>query len=584
MSHSGGSECPHCERTTRRGEGPAAGLSFVFSATEAARALVLLGEGRSLRETGQKVRYSADRYKTDSGGMRRASRDPALAADYLDHLGPAVVRALTPPRWPRVLVLDSTPLNLYARGADAFGYERARRGGAVLVAAGRGRAQGRTRCWLAGLAGDETADSWFEFLGQLGDDPPPFWVVADGSKAIRNAVEARWPEAIFYPCEHHLRERAMKHAADDGALDVPGLVEAIERAFWGIETWERLGALITQALGPSNLLSWWLRNDPDAREMVVAKHRFGDYPNANGPAERVAFEIRERVKDRVQNFGNAGRLATLIGLMGIDLAEQADDVRYARVLREHLSGRDWALRADWEAGHDQSGWGHTSLAEMLMAAWEREAASSRAATTGSIAASFGRRLAVVSLLHERAGLPAPAVANPQAAQPSIAVRGMTLAEFPLLLAEWDRDANPDVADPALLPAGSGKRANWVCAKGHRWPAAVVQRTARATGCRVCFRAWATVETSIAGVHPALVSEWDASNHRRRPEAVKTTSRLSAVWKCADPSHAAYAMSPAARCRRAAAGRPGCPLCARAARAAEKAARKAARQAPSSGGG
>lgn len=123
------------------------------------------------------------------------------------------------------------------------------------VAAGRDRNQPRTRAWLATLAGDETADSWLDFLVQLDPGPAPFWVVADGSKAIRNAVTALWPNAIFYPCEEHLRRRARFHATNDGSLDVPGMEAAIERAFWGEESWNALGVLI-EAQGPSSLLSW----------------------------------------------------------------------------------------------------------------------------------------------------------------------------------------------------------------------------------------------------------------------------------------------------------------------------------------
>jgi len=55
-------------------------------------------------------------------------------------------------------------------------------------------------------------------------------VVADGSKAIRNAVEALWPDAIFYPCEEHLRKNALDAARDDGALGEPGVEQALKQA------------------------------------------------------------------------------------------------------------------------------------------------------------------------------------------------------------------------------------------------------------------------------------------------------------------------------------------------------------------
>lgn len=567
--HPDGLYCPSCEHETARGEGPAAIPSSVFSVGEVARVLVLVGEGKSLREAGQKVRYSAGKFATDRMGRRWASRENALAADYLDQFGPVVVRGMTPRRWPRVLILDSLPLALNPRGAANLGHDPGRRGGAVLVAAGRDRGQARTRCWLAGLAGDDSAGSWFEFLDQLDDDPPPFWVVADGSKAIRNAVEAKWPEAIFYPCEHHLRERAMEHATLDGALGEPGLVPAIERAFHGIEAWEELGAIVRD-IGPSHLMSWWFRTDPDARNMAVMKHRYGDYPRGNGPAERATTAIRERIGMRRRNFGNAYRLATLIALMGIDLAEQASETTYARVLRGYLAERGWRSGADWEAPHDGSSWGHTSLAELIMAAWEREASSAAGAMADAVAASFARRLAVVNLFHEASGLPPLTSASRPGAVPSISVQGRLLRDFPMLLAEWDADANPGVADPSALPAGSSRRVGWVCHKGHRWQAVIRQRATRTTRCRLCHRQWATPKTSIAGLHPGVLSERDPANAPRTPERTKATSDVMALWKCAVATHPAYAMTPLTRCRRDATARPGCPECVRAGRISSRA--------------
>ncbi len=141
--------------------------------------------------------------------------------------------------------------------------------------------------------------------------------MADGAKAIRNAVEARWPAAHFYPCEHHLRENAMKHATDDGALEEPGLVRAIEHCFWGLEASEELGKIVLP-LGASFLMQWYVRTDPEARRMMDLKHRYGDYPNGNGPAESVAVKVSARLGERTRNFRNADRLASVISLMLLD--------------------------------------------------------------------------------------------------------------------------------------------------------------------------------------------------------------------------------------------------------------------------
>jgi hypothetical protein len=110
--HPDGRVCGSCEHEVRRAEGPTVIPDFGYAVGEAARTLVLVGEGKSLREASQKVRYGAGRFTSDRHGHRWASRQNALAADYLDNFGPIVVRGMTPAHWPRMLVLDSQPLGI----------------------------------------------------------------------------------------------------------------------------------------------------------------------------------------------------------------------------------------------------------------------------------------------------------------------------------------------------------------------------------------------------------------------------------------------------------------------------------------
>ena len=524
--HPDGRMCANCEHELVRGEGPSVVPWFEFAVAEISRELVLVGEGTSMREASQKVRFSAGRYRSDQHGRRDASRDYALAADYLDNFGPVVVRGMTPTRWPRILVLDSQPLGIRVRDAHLYGYERNRRGGAVLIAAGRERNQGRTRNWLATLAGDETADSWFDFLSQLDPEPAPFWVVADGSKAIRNAVEALWPDANFYPCEHHLRENALEHARNDGALDEPGIEDAIKQAFYGIEAWDHLGTLV-KALGPSLIWQWWLRLDPEARRMLDLKHRFGDYPNGNGPAERVALAIKDRIGERTRVFRNADRLATVIALMGIDLAEQASDAAYARVLRTALAKSGWTPELSWEGPHDY--YGETaSLDELMMAAWERQDAAEPDEMRDAQTASVERKVATINVLRLAQGAdPLEAAVGQGRSVASVSVAGKTLGDFPEVLAEWDWERNEGIRDPASITASANLRPHWTCAAGHTWRAWMSDRTKRLTRCRRCHRQWADETNSLAVVHPELVAEWDPQNYPRTPEKTKATSKIIA---------------------------------------------------------
>jgi hypothetical protein len=394
---------------------------FSFPVADAARDLLLVGEGKSLRESSQKVRYAAGKFDVDSDGRRWASRQNALSADYLDQFGPVVVRSLTPAHWPRILVLDSLPLGIRVRDAHLYGYQQGREGGAVLVAAGRQRNQPRTRCWLATLAADETADSWYDFLTQLDPEPAPVWVVADGSKAIRNAVEALWPEATFYPCEEHLRKNALDAARDDGALDEPGVEEAIKRAFYGIETWEHLG-LVVNSLGPSLLMGWYLRTDPDARRMVEAKHRLA-YPAGNGPAEAVALAIKTRIGKRTRVFRNAKRLATVIALMGLDIAEQSSHATYSRIIREELERTGWDPEINWEGPHDYAG-ETSSLDELIMDGWQRQAQFAPGVMADAVSASVKRKAAAINVLRLAADVePLTPTVKPGRAVSSVSVKG-----------------------------------------------------------------------------------------------------------------------------------------------------------------
>ncbi len=184
-------------------------MDFFHTATEIARLLQLVGRGLSLRRSSEMVRLEAHRYAEDALGMRYASRQCELAARHLDVLGGEIDRALAPARWPRILVLDSKPLNLWAHGAAEHGerWNPDDRAGAVLVAVGDDDPAVRLKPWRIGLAGDETADSWRDFLDELPGAPE--WVAADGAGAIASAVRAKWPGAVFYGCECHLgRARA----------------------------------------------------------------------------------------------------------------------------------------------------------------------------------------------------------------------------------------------------------------------------------------------------------------------------------------------------------------------------------------
>jgi hypothetical protein len=100
-----GAACPTCEHVYGRHEGIKTGRGFVFGHAEIARLFLRLGEGMSLRAASHELRDSIFRSAAGS-----TSRQTNLAVNYLDAFAPAVIAALHPTCWPRVLVLDARTL------------------------------------------------------------------------------------------------------------------------------------------------------------------------------------------------------------------------------------------------------------------------------------------------------------------------------------------------------------------------------------------------------------------------------------------------------------------------------------------
>ena len=110
----------------------------------------------------QAAALAAIRYVEDGSGFRDASRQHALAARYLDLFGARIDEHLAPQRWPRIIVLDSKPLNVGAYGAEDHvpGWDPEDRGGAILMAVGTDVLGSRLMPVPIGPAGDETKASW----------------------------------------------------------------------------------------------------------------------------------------------------------------------------------------------------------------------------------------------------------------------------------------------------------------------------------------------------------------------------------------------------------------------------------------
>ena len=539
-------------------DGPRSPVDYFHSANEIGLLLGLIGRGTSLRGASRAVRLAAHRSVPDDDGVSHASRECGLAARYVDLFGATIERELGPDRWPAILVLDAKPFGLRAYGAAAHGeiWDRAERAGTALIAAGGDDPQRPLSAWRIGLAGDETAASWSDFLAELPGEP--VWVVSDGSEALRLAVRKRWPTANLYACEFHLGRALRKAAEADGIWpDDPLHASRFLRAFWSAADWNALVALVLEANAPA-LVRWVAANDALVRRQLALRGRFGGFPRSNGAAERVADWLGTRFpRQRRHSLRNAKRLALVFGLIRAELAGLADPARLAAIVKDELAALPARFTVDWTALTDRRR-EPCSLAKLLIGARDRDRRDTAAYMASAKTRSVLRLLADENDARAAAGRP-PLVATvrPGRRTVSVDVRGLLLErDFPAKARDWDIERN--TVELATVAAGSNYLAAWRCHRcGHRWRAEVNQRTKRLTRCQRCHTERADGRNSVAAVHPELVAEWDAiANGPLRPERLKATYDKAVVWRClTDPGHPPYRMSPATRAKRTV----GCPL-------------------------
>lgn len=88
------------------------------------------------------------------------------------------------------------------------------------------------------------------------------------------------------------------------------------------------------------------------------------------------------------------------------------------------------------------------------------------------------------------------------------------------------------ADNAV--AGSGKKAWWVCDKGHEWESSIRKRTIEGMGCPFCANKSVIIGfNDLATIKPALAAEWNKSKNVAQPTQYTTGSGFKAWWlgKC-----------------------------------------------------
>ena len=100
-----------------------------------------------------------------------------------------------------------------------------------------------------------------------------------------------------------------------------------------------------------------------------------------------------------------------------------------------------------------------------------------------------------------------------------------------LMAEWDWEKNNALGlDPSRLTYGSGKKAWWLCSKGHSWATSVYHRSSRNSGCPYCSnKKILPGYNDLQSQRPLLMAEWDFEKNTIQPSSVAVMSNKIAYW-------------------------------------------------------
>lgn len=591
-----GAACPRCEHIAERHEGVKTGRDFVFGHTEIARLFLRIGEGMSLREASADLRRSIFRVRSPKqaaafegdGWADETSRQANLAVNYLDAFAPAVIAALHPRTWPRIIIVDSTTLMtrgyrpVATAGVDRgpVGDEAEQRVGnlkaGTILAALDPTGPVVVPCLLQAQGGKDVA-SWRAFFASLAGAPE--WVVADLDAAIARAVRETWPTAILYHSRHHLAELMRGRARTDGIperieLDEPielgrpipwspsrqtvrrygehPLFSAIGQAQWGPDEWARLKALVEEHVAPERLeLRSWIATNELLLErqwrITRVDHRL---PRSTGSLEGKIGEWLAPLRRRAGRWQNVRRLNLVLGLLTLRGRGAAHEARYAGLIRarfeataqrshlpdqnelpvEIVDGRERQM-SWWRTWHDRD---EASLPRLVR---ESEMGTRRRVEDDHLHRLRGRLAAIYAAENDRRSqddIPSPPRGRPRRPtdRPMGSVSGRVVADFADLLAEWDWDVNGDL-DPQAVAAGGRQRIVWRCCLNpdHVWETRVADRTTKPSFCPYHMGNRVHPSESLAAYFPWLALEWHPTKNQLRPDQVTHASGREIIWCC-----------------------------------------------------
>lgn len=507
-SHPAGAGCVECGTIPGRHQGLLVVPNFQFAAKLIADVFLAIGQGLTYGETGEKIRLADRRFvEIDDLGIAYASRQGTHIARYLDLFGDAVVASVAHTAWPKIVLLDAKPLRVRVYGSRG-GVEAVESAGAFLAASGYTRptsfyrdAKGdwhahraRPHFWHVEFAGGEDTESWFEFLTHLGGEVE--WVVCDDSDAIKSAARRRWPNAVVYSCEGHIYRLFEKAAIKDNLtpFEITTLWgEEENTALNSPETWRNfLSRVLDRPATETEEISGFIGRNYNLIESQWDLRRSG-YPCGNGAMEASFGKLDKWIGERRKTFQNAHRLNVVLALMRAQIAGHADPEAYAKVIETEIerlcAGETDALGnpvINWRARYDR--FGGRSVFTAVDVAHDRWLGGQTAYMATAKVSSLERKVTIANAYHASVGAPFLTLFK-SVKSARVETTGKMLSDFPLVLREWDADANRGV-DPAKEIAGRVQTRTWRCHRNpsHTWQATTRDRCAGLTGCKECDQA------------------------------------------------------------------------------------------------
>ncbi len=119
---------------------------------------------------------------------------------------------------------------------------------------------------------------------------------------------------------------------------------------------------------------------------------------------------------------------------------------------------------------------------------------------------------------------------PYCSNRKVCIDNCLLTKFPKIAKEWHPTKNGKLT-PKDVTTGSGKKAWWLCEKGHEWQTKVINRTT-GSDCHYCCGQKVCKDNCLATVNPILSKEWHSiKNGKLTPNDVTSGNNTKVWWLC-----------------------------------------------------